>query len=325
MRFARLAVLASLAVVFFGAPRAAEAQPAKLPRIGYLAGSQSGDGAPQPFLEGLRELGWFAGQNIAIEYRWSEGKAERLPDLVAELIRLKVDVIYTPGSNAAAQAAQRATTTIPIVFTTPTDSVALGLAASLSRPGGNITGIGGAIRPSKRLELLREVVPKASRVAILWTRGNPSHPRVLRETETAARALGLQPQPLEVGDPAKFESAFAAMTRARADACVVLNDVMFLRERARIVALAAASRTPAIYGWQQAVEDGGLASYGEDRSGVPRRAAEYVDKILRGAKPGDLPIEQPTRFVLAINLKTARALGLTIPPAVLARADEVIQ
>jgi putative ABC transport system substrate-binding protein len=313
------------AVGVCAAPLAADAQPAKLPRIGYLGGSPSGAGAPQPFLEGLRELGWVEGRNIAIEYRWTEGRAERLPDLVAELVRLKVDVIYTPGSNAAAQAAKRATTTIPIVFTTPTDPVAAGLVASLSRPGGNITGIGGAVLSSKRLELLREVIPTATRVAVLWTRANPGHPRALKDAEAAAPALGLQLQPLEVRDPTKFEGAFSAMTKERAHAFFVLGDVMFLRERARIVALAATSRIPAIYTWRQAVEDGGLMSYGEDRSGVPRRAAVYVDRILKGAKAGDLPVEQPTRFELVVNLRTAKALGLTIPPAVLARADERIE
>jgi putative ABC transport system substrate-binding protein len=302
----------------------AAAQPVKLARIGYLGVSPQPE-LEQPFLEGLRDLGWVEGRNLVIEYRWTGGKAERLPALAAELVGLKVDVIYTPGSNAAARAAKRATTTIPIVFTTPGDPLQGGLVASLARPGENVTGLGGAenLNP-KRLELLKETIPRLARVAVLWTPGNPTHRRSLTEAEAAARTLGIQLQPLEVGDPTGFEAAFAIMTRQRPGALLVLGDAMFARERARIVALAAKGRLPTMFNLAGAVKDGGLMSYGDDRSDVPRRAAGYVDRILRGANPGDLPVEGPTKFDLALNLRTARTLGLPIPESILARATTVI-
>jgi putative ABC transport system substrate-binding protein len=305
-------------------PLAVEAQPAKLARIGYLGVSPSAV-IDQPFRDGLRELGWVEGRNVAIEYRWTEGRAQRLPELVAELVGLKVDVIYTPGSSAAAQAAKRATTTIPIVFVSPIDPVELGLVQSLSRPGGNVTGVAGIghLHP-KRLELLKETVPRLARVAILWTPANPGHQGSLTEAEAAARTLEIQLQPVEVRDAAGLEGAFSAMTKERPGALLVFGDAMFFRERTRIVALAAKGRLPTMFIWTQAVEDGGLMSYGEDRSEGPRRAAMYVDWILKGARAGDLPVERPAKFDLAVNLKTAKALRLTIPESILARATKVI-
>jgi putative ABC transport system substrate-binding protein len=243
---------------------------------------------------------------------------------MSELVKLKVDDIYTSGSHAAAHAAQRATSVIPIVFTTPGDPVATGLVARLSRPGGNITGMGGSGPVSKRLQLLREAAPRITRVAVLWTSDNPGHPPALKQMEVAARALGLKILPLEAREPAALEGAFAAMTRERADGLVVMGDSLFLRERERVAALTAKQRLPALFAWRQGAEAGGLIAYGEDRSYAPRRAAFYVDKILKGTRPGDLPVEQPTKFELVINLKTARALGLTIPQSLLLRADRVI-
>jgi putative ABC transport system substrate-binding protein len=307
------------------APLPADGQQAwKGVRVGYLGGPPSFDDTL--FRKSLHELGWVEGQNIAIEYRGVMGRVERLPELLAELIRLQVDIIYTPGSIAAALAAKQATTTIPVVFTTPADPVEAGLVPSLARPGGNITGLAGVdVHPSKYLELLMETIPKLSRVAVIWNPANPLHPRGLKWTEDAARALGVQLQPWAVRDADELDGAFSAMTRGRVGALFVFGDRMFYDRRTRIVALAAKHRLPAIYIWRAAAMDGGLMSYGADRSDWPRRAALYVDKILKGAKPGDLPVEQPTKFELVINLKTAKTLGLKIPQAILIRADEVIQ
>jgi putative ABC transport system substrate-binding protein len=306
------------------APLVAKAQPAgTLPRIGYLGVSSSATDA-EPFRRRLRELGWVDGHTIRIEYRWTEGTADRLPELVAELIRLKVDIIYTPGSNAAARAAKQATTTTPIVFTTPTDPVRVGLVATLSRPGGNVTGIGGGIQSSKLLALLKESLPRVSRVAILLNRLNPGHGAVLRDVGSTAGALGIQLHPVKASGPTEIESAFSEVTRGRVGALVVLGDPLFLQERLRVVAFAAQGRLPAIYNNRAYAAAGGLMAYEEDRSDVPRRAAEYVDRI-QGVKPADLPVELPTKFRFVVNLKTARALGLTVPPSVLARADEILE
>jgi len=311
------------------APIGPEAQPAaKVPRIGFLH--------PDPisarrhrleaFRQGLRELGYVEGQTIALEVRSAEGKWERLPTLAAELVRLKVDVIVTatvPGIRAA----QQATKTIPIVMAVVADPVATGFVASLARPGGNITGLS-MMAPElagKRLELLKEAVPRVSRVAVLRNPTNPGAALSVSETEVAARALGVQLQLLEVRTSEELDGAFGAAARDRAGALIVLPDPMFLTHRARIADLAAKRRLPAMYYERDYVEAGGLMSYGPSLRDMYRRSAIYVDKILKGATPADLPVEQPTRFELVISLKSARGLGLTIPQSVLTRANQVIQ
>ena len=311
-------------------PLAANAQPAgKVPRIGWLGGPTRESAEPfvREFQRGLKDLGWVEGQNIIIEWRFAGGRAERLPDLAAELVRLGVDLIVVP-STPTAVAAKNATRTIPLVTVSGSDPVALGLVASLARPGRNITGLTRNVGPEitgKLLALLKETVPKVSRMAVLWNPTTPGNALASREAEIAARALGLQLQLLEARSLDDFDSAFAAMTTRRAGALLVLGDVMFTTHRIRLADLAAKSRLPAIYGEREHVEAGGLMSYGAITAELFRRAATYVDKILKGAKPADLPVEQPTKFELVINLKTAKALGLTIPQSVLLRADEVIQ
>jgi putative ABC transport system substrate-binding protein len=305
-------------------------QPAKVRRIGFLSPSSLSDPRTQRFFEafrqGLRELGHVEGQNIAIESRWAETKYERLPGLAAELVRLKVDVIVTYAPPAI-QAAKEATGTIPIVMGGIIDPIATGFVASLARPGGNITGLS-LMAPElvgKQLEMLKEVVPKVSRVAILGNPANAGTAPQLREAEGAARALGVRLQPLEARDPKEIDSAFAAMTRERAGALIVLVDSMLGAHRRRIADLAAKRRLPAASGLAEFAEAGGLMAYGASGPDRFRRAATYVDKILKGAKPADLPVEQPTRFELVVNLKTAKALGLTFPQSILIRADQVIQ
>jgi putative ABC transport system substrate-binding protein len=303
----------------------AEAQQTKkISRVGYLA-------APSPppdsaFLQGLRDLGYLEGKNITIDYRFADGKHERLPGLAAELIGLKVDIIVTVGTPAAV-AAKQATSMIPIVMAIVADPVGEGLVASLARPGGNVTGLANLDTElsQKRLEILKEVVPRLSRVAILWNPANPAHKRALEESEVAARTLGVRLQPVGVRDPNEFKSAFSAMTREHAGALMLLADSMFRAYRARIVELAGRSRLPSIFWTRDSVEAGGLMSYGATYPDLYRRAAIFVDKILKGAKPADLPVEQPTKFEFVINLKTAKQIGLTIPPNVLARADRVIR
>jgi putative ABC transport system substrate-binding protein len=325
----RRALALTLAVALLAAPLAAGAQqPGNVPRIGWLGGPtrESAEAFTREFRQGLKDLGWVEGQNILIEWRFAGGRAERLPELAAELVRLRVDLIVAP-STPTAVAAKNATTTIPIVMVAPADPVELGLVASLARPGGNITGLTSMIGQEiagKQFELLKEAVPKVSRMAVLWNPATPGNALALREAENAARALGVEPQVLEARSPDDFEGAFAAMSRKRAGALLVLADVMFTTHRRRLAALAATSRLPAMYGTRQFVDDGGLVSYGYNTFDNFRRAAAYVDKILKGAKPRDLPIERPTRFELVINRKTAKALGLTIPAALLARADQVI-
>jgi putative ABC transport system substrate-binding protein len=301
----------------------------RLPRVGLLSPGSSSDPLVQPYLDvfrrGLRELGYVESQSIIIEYRWAEGKYERLPDLAAELVRLKVDVIVAVA--VAIGAAKQATQTIPIVMVSSGDPVATGLVASIARPGGNITGLSIIAHDlvGKQLQLLREVVSKVSLVAILWNPANRSNAFELRGAEAAAQALGMQLYPLEAQGPGEIEGAFAAMTRERVGALLVLLDSMLLFQRERIADLAAKHRLPAVYGLRWHADAGGLMAYGANQLVQSRRIASYVDKILKGAKPGDLPIEQATQFELVINLKTAKALGLTIPPSVLGRADEVIQ
>jgi putative ABC transport system substrate-binding protein len=274
----------------------------------------------------LRGLGYVEGRNILLEERWADGTSDRLPALAAELVRLNVDVIVT-ASTPAVQAAQQATKTVPIVMTLVSDPVASGVVASLARPGGNVTGLS-LMHPEvsgKRLALLKEVIPKLSRVAVFWSPSTASYQLVLSETETAARALGVQLQPVEGRGPTDFDSGFSAIARERAGALVVLPDALFRNRQRRILDLAAKSRLPAMYWSRDFVEAGGLMAYGANLPDVFRQAANFVDRILKGAKPGDLPIEQPAKLELVINLKTAQALGLTIPPSLLLRADHVVQ
>jgi putative ABC transport system substrate-binding protein len=303
-------------------------QSAKVPRVGYLSPSSASlqKHLVEALQQGLRVLGWVEGQNIAIEYRWAEGKYERLSDLAVELVRVRVDVIYA-NSGPAALAAKRATSTVPIVFETLGDPVSAGLVASLARPGGNLTGVSG-LGPElsgKQIELLKEVAPRLTRVAVLTNPSNKMATAALRETEIAARLLGVKFQVLEVSEPDKLEGAFSAITRERAGALMVLADPMFGTQRKRILGLVEKSRLPAIYvetGWVLA---GGLMSYSPSLPEQFRKEAKFVDKILKGAKPADLPVEQPTKFEFIINLKAAKQIGLTIPPNVLARADKVIR
>ena len=280
----------------------------------------------EAFRQGLHELGYVEGKNIVIEYRYAEGKLDRLPALAAELVRLKVDIIVSAGP-APTRAAKEATTTIPIVMANDNDPVGNGFVASLARPGGNITGLA-TLTPEisgKRLELLKETVPRLSRVAILGTSTFPGNAQALRETELAAGALGVQLQYLDVLGPKDIETAFRAAGKGRADAVLVLTGPVFVAHRTQLVNFAAKSRLPVTYPQSEYVEDGGLMSYGTNVAGLYRRAATFVDKILTGAKPADLPVEQPTKFELVINLTTAKALGLTMPPALLFQADRVIK
>jgi putative ABC transport system substrate-binding protein len=276
--------------------------------------------------QGLRELGYVEGETIALEVRWAEGRYEQMPELVADLVRLKVNVIVV-GGTPAALAAKKATQTIPVVMVGPGDPVESGLVGSLARPGGNLTGLS-LLTPEisgKRLQLLKEVVPKVSRIAVLRNPSHPIHAVLWQETQSAARKLGMQLQALEVRGPEDFDETFRAATRGRAGALLAFDDGLTLGYRTWIVALAAKARLPAIYGFREFPDVGGLMSYGANFPELFRRAATFVDKILKGAKPADLPVEQPTRFELVINLKTAKALKLTIPQSVLIRADQVIQ
>jgi len=313
------------------APLTAEAQPAaKVYRIGLLGSlPPTAPGASriwEGFFQGLQELGYVEGQNILIEGRFYGDRTERLPALAAELVRLKVDVIVAQGPPAP-EAAQRATSTIPIVMTVHQDPVGSGLVASLARPGRNVTGLSVLTTElvGKRLQLLKEAVPGISRVAVLLDPTHPTAALQLREAEVAARSLKVQLHVLEARAPSDFASAFSAMTKDRAGGLIAIGSLMFFVERTRIVELAAQSRLPAVYGAKESAEAGGLMAYGPNLRESYRHAATYVDKILKGAKPADLPVEQPTKFELVINLKTAKALRLTIPPSLLQRADELIQ
>jgi ABC-type uncharacterized transport system substrate-binding protein len=303
-------------------------QPKKISRIGYIGSSASEQTATNTnaFRERLRELGYIEGQNITIEYRYFEGKIDRLPELAAELNRLNCDVIVTTGTEAAA-AAKKVIKTLPVVMAFSGDAVRLGIVADLAHPGGNITGLTSinAELSGKRLELLKDVVPGLSRVALLWSAGNVNMEYLLRETESVARSLRVGVQFLEVKGPDDFERAFRTTTRDRAEAIMLSGGGFFAAHQKRIVDLATKSRLPAVYPNIQYVEAGGLMSYAEDRIYMFRRAADYVDKILKGAKPADLSVERPKRFDLVINLKTAKQIGLTIPQSVLYRADKVIK
>jgi putative tryptophan/tyrosine transport system substrate-binding protein len=312
------------------APLAAGAQQGTMPRVGWLSLFSGSDPQVQRsvdfFRQTLHDLGHVEGQSIAIEYRWAEGKSERLLDLAMELVRLKVAVIVAQGGVPPAQAAQRATKAIPIVLSGPADPVAAGLVASLARPGGNITGptLLSDQLMGKGLELFRELVPKVTRVAVLWNPTNPGNTHQLRGAEAAAAASGVRLLPVEARAPAEIDGAFVAMARERVGALLVVLDVLFYDRRERITALAAKNRLPAVYPHNVFAEAGGLMSYAGSRSDLYRQMAGYVNKILKGAKPADLPVEQPTKFELIVNLKTAKALGLTIPPPLLQRADQVI-
>jgi putative ABC transport system substrate-binding protein len=327
----RRTFLVATAGALLAAPLAAGAQPApRNARIGYLATNLATTPHLQDaFRQGLRDLGYVEGRNLVIEYRSAEGKSDRLAVLAAELVALNIDVIVAPGTPQAL-AAKQATRTLPIVFATAADPVGSGLVTSLARPGGNVTGLS-ILAPalvSKRLELLTQALPGVSRVAVLWQPGGHDERTdndILKEAGVAARVLGVRLQFVEVRGPADFDRAFSDMTRARAGALTVLTGIMFLNERRRLVDLTAKNRLPAVYGGRDFVDAGGLLSYGPNLADLYRRAATYVDNILKGAKPGDLPVEQPTKFELVINLKTAKALGLTIPPALLQRADQVIE
>jgi len=309
-------------------PVAARAQqPGKLRTIGFL-GQSTRSAASEwvaAFVQRLRELGWMEGRTITIEYRWSEGREERFAEIAAELVRLKVDVILTSGTPEVL-AAKQATSVIPIVFATAGDPVGNGLIASLARPGGNVTGMSLQSNDTagKRLELLREVVPSLRRLAILANVGNPFSVLELGEAQAAARALGLEVDTLEIRRPEDIAPAFEAL-KGRAQALYVCADGLVNANRIRINTLALSVRLPTIHGYRDYVEAGGLMSYGANLPDLFRRSADYVDKILRGAKPADIPVEQPTKFDLVINLTTAKALGLDVPSSLLARADEVIE
>jgi putative tryptophan/tyrosine transport system substrate-binding protein len=305
----------------------AEAQLKKVSRVCYLGNSASGrDVASTPFRERLRKLGYIEGQNIVFESRYWEGKVERLPELANELVRLKCDVIFTTG-NEAAEAAKNATKDIPIVIANTGDAVRSGFVASLSHPGGNVTGLTsvGAELTGKKLELLKEVIPKLSLVAFIWTPTSPIAADNLKETEIVARSLRVEIQPIEVREPDDIQKAFQAATKKRAEAILIDSGGFFAFNQSRLLEQAAKSRLPAMYSNARYVEAGGLMTYAHDRNTQYQRAAEYVDKILKGTKPADLPVERPTKFELVINLKTAKQIGLTIPPNVLARADKVIK
>jgi putative ABC transport system substrate-binding protein len=320
----------TLAVAFFAASLTVEAQPsARIYRIGYL-GPGSGSTLPaalEAFRQQLHELGYVEGQNLAIEYRWAADKDDQLPRLAADLVRLKVDVIVVEGHTPAIQAAKKATSTIPVVMGVSGDPVKTGLVESLARPGGNVTGLS-ILTPElapKRLELLKEAVPRLARVAVLWNAANPVKLLDWQETQAAAKKLGLKLQSLEVRGPTDFDGVFDHATRDRADALVVFPDGLINSHRRQILDFAATRRLPGMYPYLEFVSEGGLMSYAPSYSDLFRRAAVYVDRTLKGAKPADLPVERPAKFEFAINKRTATALGLTIPPSLLLRADQIME
>jgi len=330
----RRAFISGITLGLLAAPLAAEAQQAaKIARIGYLAGDLAGNPRHrEAFRQGLHDLGYVEGRNVVIEYRDAAGKLERFPFLAAELVTLKVDVIFAAGATQAALAAKQATRTLPIVFVSLSDPVGSGLVISIARPGGNATGLSNPnLTPDlvgKCLELLKQAIPGIRRVAVLWQPGllsERTEKDLLKGAEVAGQALGVRLQFVEARGRADLDKAFSEMTKARTDALTVWGTVMFSNERRRLVDLAAKNRLPAVHTTRDFVDAGGLMAYGGNISDQFRRAATYVDKILKGAKPADLPVEQPTKFELIINLKTAKALGLTIPPSLLQRADQVIE
>jgi putative tryptophan/tyrosine transport system substrate-binding protein len=325
----RRIVVCLLPAVLLTSVSFAEAQQAKkVPRIGFLSATSpsSISARLEAFRQGLGELGYVEGKNIVIEYRYAEGNLDRLPALAAELVRLNVDVIVTGGA-ANTRAAKEATKIIPIVMALDNDPVASGFVASLARPGGNITGLS-TLAPEisgKQLELLKEIVPKLSRLAVLGNSTTPVNAQALREIELPAGPFRVKLQYLDIRDPKDIETAFRAASKGRAEALLVLASPLFVLQRTQLTDLALKNRLPAIYDRREFVDDGGLMSYGTNFADMSRRAATYVDKILKGAKPADLPVEQATKFEFVINLKTAKQIGLTIPPNVLARADRVIR
>ena len=321
-----LIALGVAALAWAGAVRAQA--PSTLRRIGMLSGFSPSGYAPsyQAFRLGLRDLGWVEGKNISIEYRHAEGRHDRLPELAADLVRLKVDVIVTAATSDAL-AAQKATKAIPIVMVAAGNPVANGLVESLARPGGNVTGLSQMLQElsGKRLALLKEVVPKLSHVAVLWNPQSASATLNWKENQQPARQLGIELHSLEVRSPSELDKAFEAATNVRAGALAILPDPVISTNLERIVDFAAKSRLPSIYQSSEFADAGGLVTYGPDRADLFRRAATYVDKILKGTKPGDLPVDQPTKLELVVNLKTAKAIGITIPQSVLFRADKVIE
>jgi putative tryptophan/tyrosine transport system substrate-binding protein len=328
-KYRKLAGLSVIAFVLAMCEAVAHAQqPTKISRIGYLAPASLSALAArtEAFRQGLRELGYVEGKNVVIEWRSAEGKLDRLPALATELVHLKVDVIVTTGPTAT-RPAREATSTIPIVMAQDIDPVATGFVASLARPGGNITGLS-SLAPQisgKQLELLKEIVPKLTRVAVLWASSNPANAQMLREMEDAAGTLGIKVQSLDILGPKDVQVAFRTASKASAEAVLVLQNGVAAAHRKELAEFAVKSRLPAVYPRLEFVADGGLMSYGASFADMDRRAATYVDKILKGAKPADLPVAQPTKFELVINLKAAKQIGLTIPPNVLARADRVIR
>jgi len=323
----RRAFLATAAGGLLLAPLGAAAQQGgKVYRIGFLWDSPAvWPHALEAFRQGLRNLGWVEGQNIVVEYRWTEGRFERLPSLVEELVRLKVDLIVAPTSIYTG-AAKRATSTIPIVFASHADPIGSGHVASLARPGTNATGLTVVMSETmaKSLELLKAAVPGLRRVAVIWDPATPSHTPAMKAVEATGRALGLRLQPVAVRSVTEFDSAFSAIVQERAGAVLVLSTPLFMGGAKRLAELAMTHKLPTMFGPREHVEAGGLMSYSPDRADLYRRAAIYVDKILKGANPADLPVQQATNFELVINLKTARALGLTIPQPMLQRADQII-
>lgn len=331
----RVVLTLALSIVMVPLPIEAQAV-GKVRRIGFLTfGPAPPAEAPSPFehsaetapfVQGLRELGWAAGHNLTIAPRFAEGQLDRLPALAAELVRMPVELIVTV-SFPAALAAKQATATIPIVFLGAGDPVATGLVASLARPGGNLTGVAALETElsTKRLELLKMAMPQATQIAVLWNRADVGMSLRFQATQAAARALGLQLQPISVQEPSDFEGAFAAMRQERPDALFVVADPLTLLNRHRLLAFAAERRLPTMYEFRWYVEEGGLLSYGPTYADLSRRAAVQADRILRGTKPSDLPVEQAMKFDLVINLKTAQAFGLTIPPTVLFQATEVLR
>jgi putative ABC transport system substrate-binding protein len=326
---ARILVLSCLLITVLLITGLVEAQqPAKIPRIAFQTDAPAATIAAriEGFRQGLRELGYVEGRNIIVEWRSAEGKPERRNDIAAELVRLKVDVIVSPGPTVT-RALKEATSTIPIVMAQDTDPVGSGFVASLARPGGNITGLA-ALAPEmsgKQLELLKEIIPKLSRVAVIGNSTNPGDAQALRETVLAAGSFEVYLRYLDVLDPKDIEAAFRAAAKGRADALLVLGNPILNNQRKQVVELAVKHRLPATYTRPEFIEVGGLMYYGTNYNELFRRAATYVDKILKGAKPGDLPVEQPKKFELIFNLKAAKQIGLTIPPNMLARADRVIK
>jgi putative tryptophan/tyrosine transport system substrate-binding protein len=325
-----ITLLGGAAVVWPLAARAQQQSVSTVRRIGFLlpgvARTMTVRGLLEAFRQGLKEYGWVEGQNISVEYRFANGKEDALPGIAAELVQSRPDVLVVEGT-AATWAAKALTQTVPIVMATSSDPVGTGLVASLNRPGGNITGLSiqTAELSGKRLQLLTEIVPALARVAVLSNSLNPSIPLVLEQTKAAAQSLGIEIHVVDVQAPDKFASAFDAVTTARAGALIVLPDPLLYGQHPRIVTFTAASHLPALFPEREVAEAGGLIAYGPSIPASFRRSAGYVDKILRGAKPADLPVEQPTKFELVVNLQTAKAIGVTIPTSILLRADEVIE